>query len=146
MPIRWSLFLIPLAWCAGEAATHVSYVGGTLDGLKPGQEVSIDFGSRDMAGFSVARRQWSVPYRNINQIEYGQKISRNVAAAIVISPLFLLTKKRAHFVTVGYADPDGTQQAIVVRVGKADIRALLASLEARTGLRVTFLDDESRKM
>jgi hypothetical protein len=33
----------------------------------------------------------------------------------------------------------------VLRVDKGDIRSVLAGLEARTGRRVEFLDDEARK-
>ena len=67
-------------------------------------------------------------------------------AAITVSPLFLSNKTRKHFLTLGFTDTTGSQQAIVVRVDKGDIRAVLASLEARTGLRVTYLDDDARRM
>jgi hypothetical protein len=54
-------------------------------------------------------------------------------------------KKRKHFLTVGYTDEDGRQQALVFRVDKNGIRAMLASLEARTGQAVTYQDEEARK-
>ena len=65
--------------------------------------------------------------------------------AVVISPMFLLSKKRKHFVTIGYADDQGKQQALVFRVDKNDIRATLVSLEARTGLKIQYQDQEARK-
>ena len=65
--------------------------------------------------------------------------------AVVISPMFLLSKKRRHFVTIGYADDQGKQQALVFRVDKNDIRATLVSLEARTGLKIQYQDQEARK-
>jgi len=46
--------------------------------------------------------------------------------------------------TIGYTD-QGKQQALVFRVDKSAIRATLATLEARTGLKVTFQDQEARK-
>ena len=52
---------------------------------------------------------------------------------------------RLLFLTVGFSDEQGQQQAMVFRVEKGDVRALLASLEARTGLRVQFQDHEARK-
>jgi hypothetical protein len=48
-------------------------------------------------------------------------------------------------VTLGYVDAQGQQQAVVFRVGKDDIRAVLAALEARSGRRVEYLDNEARK-
>jgi hypothetical protein len=68
-----------------------------------------------------------------------------VAAAVLISPVFLLSKTRKHFVTLGFVDEAGRQQALVLRVGKGDIRSVLAGLEARTGRRIEFLDDNARK-
>ena len=86
-----------------------------------------------------------VPYKRINLLEYGQNANRRIAMAVVISPLFLLSKARKHFLTVGYTDDEGKQQAMVFRVDKGNVRATLASLEARTGLKVQFQDDEARK-
>ena len=65
--------------------------------------------------------------------------------ALVISPILLLSKARKHFLTLGYKDREGNQQALVFRVDKNDVRALLAGLEARTGLKVAYQDDEARK-
>jgi hypothetical protein len=65
--------------------------------------------------------------------------------AVVISPMFLLSKSRKHFLTVGYQDESGHHQALVFRVDKNDIRATLVSLEARTGLKIQYQDEEARK-
>ena len=81
----------------------------------------------------------------MNALEYGQKVDRRYFAAVLISPLFLLSKKREHFLTIGYSDEEGRQQAMIFRVNKADIRAMLVSLEARTGRKIEFQDDDARK-
>jgi hypothetical protein len=86
-----------------------------------------------------------VPYDKVNTLEYGQHVGRRYAEAILISPLFLLSKSRKHFVTVGYTDANGRQQALVLQVGKSDVRAVLAEMEAKTGRRVEVTDDEARK-
>jgi hypothetical protein len=78
-------------------------------------------------------------------VEYGQTVSRRIAEAVLISPLLLLSKSRKHFVTIGYVDEEGKQQALVFRVQKGDIRSVLASLEARTGRRNEYQDNEARK-
>ena len=87
----------------------------------------------------------AIPYQRIETLEYGQSVSRRYAAAVLISPILLLGKSRQHFVTVGYLDSQQNQQAMVLRVGKGDIRSLLAALEARTGRRVEYQDEEARK-
>jgi hypothetical protein len=85
-----------------------------------------------------------VPYERINLLEYGQKVDRRYLAAAFISPLFMLAKKRTHFLTLGFKDDDGEQQALVFRVDKNDIRLTLVALEARTGQEVRFQDEEAR--
>ena len=59
--------------------------------------------------------------------------------------MFLLSKSRKHFLTIGYMDEEGKQQALVFRVDKGGIRSALVSLEARTGLKVQYQDEEARK-
>jgi hypothetical protein len=86
-----------------------------------------------------------IPYDKINLIEYGQEVSRRVMLAWMISPMFLLLKSRKHFLTVGFQDAEGHQQALVLRLDKRVVRSALAALEARSGRTVTFLDADARK-
>ncbi|MCL6546204.1 MAG: hypothetical protein K6T61_13320 [Bryobacteraceae bacterium] len=51
----------------------------------------------------------------------------------------------ANYLAIGYQADDGRQEALLLRVDKDAIRAMLVSLEARTGLRVTYMDEEARK-
>ena len=78
-------------------------------------------------------------------LEYGQKVSRRYIEAVIISPVFLLAKRRTYFLTIGYTDAAGKQQAMVFQVGSKEIRPILVSLEARSGRRVEYQDDEARK-
>ena len=86
-----------------------------------------------------------IPYSKINLIEYGQDVSRRVALAWAVSPIFLLSKAHKHFITSGYTDDEGKQQAIVLRVDKHLVRSALATLEARTGRAVSYQDENARK-
>ena len=86
-----------------------------------------------------------VAYDRVNLVEYGQQVARRLALALVISPVFLLSKSRKHFLTIGYSGEDGKQQAMVFRVDKNSIRPTLAALEARTGLKVQYQDEQARK-
>ncbi len=79
-------------------------------------------------------------------VEYGEKVDRRYLAAVLVSPLFLLAKKRQHFLTtVGYSDEEDHQQALIFKINKDDIRATLVVLEARTGRKVEFQDEDARK-
>jgi len=86
-----------------------------------------------------------VPYDKVNDLEYGQHVGQRYVEAVLISPLFLMSKTRKHYVTVGYVDANGRQQVLVMQVNKGDVRALLAELEGKTGRRLEYTDDEARK-
>ena len=136
------LLMLPMA--AAEPGVKIEIVGGTIAGIaKSGAR--LDFTGNDSLVVQVQKSAIQVPYTKVNTLEYGQNVSRRYAEAILISPVLLLSKSRKHFVTVGYTDADSKQQALVFRVDKGDIRIVLAALEARTGRRVEFQDQEARK-
>jgi hypothetical protein len=129
---------------AGDGA-EADYIGGTVADLRPGtsgRALTTDPGAFVFTAKGITIR---VPYDRINLIEYGQKVDRRLAEAILISPLMILSKKRRHYLTVGFENEAGQQQAMLFRVGKDGIRAMLVSLEARTGRKVTYQDEEARK-
>lgn len=140
------VLVLMAASCIPVAAqSHAEYVGGTAAQFGAGSAGSLEVGDDRFFAFYSKKAQVRVAYDQINLIEYGQQVNRRIAMAIVISPLILLSKSRKHFLTVGYADDAGRQQALVFRIEKGDIRATLVSLEARTGLKVQYQDEEARK-
>ncbi len=129
---------------AGGAGDRVEYVGGTRSDI-PGKDPGlIRVTDRTYFVFASRQVQVKVPFDRINLLEYGQKVDRRYLAAAVISPLFMLAKKREHFLTIGFQDDDGQQQAMVFKVDKNAIRIALVTLEARTGQAVQYQDDEAR--
>jgi hypothetical protein len=136
---------LALSMAAAEPGVKAQFIGGTLSGVSAKSSARVDMTGADALLFRCDKTETSIAYRKINSVEYGQNVSRRYAAAILISPLLLLSKSRKHYVTIGYADAEGKQQALVFRVEKGDIRSLLASLEARTGRRIEYQDDEARK-
>lgn len=124
---------------------RADYIGGTSEAVEPATEGILYTVHPDLLLFQTRKTVIRIPYERINLLEYGQSVSRRYAMAILISPLLLLSKKRAHFLTVGFQDEFGRQQAMVFKVDKKHVRAVLAALEARTGLRVQYQDEEARK-
>jgi hypothetical protein len=129
----------------GNNGSQAQYVGGTISEIPTGCGGRVQAVDDEFFVFSSRNARWRVPYDKINLIEYGQKVDRRYIAAVLISPLFLLAKKRQHFLTVGYSDEENRQQAMVFKVSKDDIRTVLVILEARTGRKVEFQDDDARK-
>jgi hypothetical protein len=129
---------------AARSGTHAEYVGGTRVDIPANNSGDINITDQVYFVFVSKRTKVKVPYERINLLEYGQKVDRRYLAAVIISPLFLLAKKREHFLTVGFQDDEGRQQAMVFRVDKNDVRLTLVALEARTGQRIQYQDDEAR--
>jgi len=137
--------VLPPLLLAGDSGGRARYVGGTVAGLPSKSEGNISMTDEEILLFRSKQATVRVPYNKINTIEYGQRVNRRYAEAVLISPLLLLAKKRKHFLTVGYTDEQGHQQALVFQVSKGAVRSLLVGLEARTGRKVEFQDDEARK-
>ena len=138
------LALLPLLQ-AGENGSRVSYMGGTVAGVPAKSSARIELTGDEALTFSVRDKLIQIPYRDVTTLEYGMHVSRRYMEAVLISPVFLAAKRRSHFLTIGYADLNGKQQAIVLEVGKGEIRPLLVSLEARTGRSVEYQDEDARR-
>jgi len=130
---------------AAEPGTRVSYAGGTASLLKEKTDGILRLSGEEALLFRTRKVTIRVPYDKINLLEYGQNASRRYALAILISPMLLLSKSRRHFVTVGYTDQHGQQQALVFQLPKDAVRTVLAGLEAKTGRRVEYQDNEARR-
>lgn len=140
------LSLVPLALARAEQpGAHVEYIGGTRPDIPANEKGSLHAADEQYLVFYAKHSAIRVSYDRINLLEYGQKVDRRYALAVFVSPVFALSKKRQHFLTVGYLDDKGKEQAIVFKVEKDDIRTILVSLEARTGRKVEFQDEEARK-
>jgi hypothetical protein len=130
---------------AAESGVKAEFIGGTLAGVRAKSGARLDLTIPNALHFQCGAADLHIDYRKIESIEYGQNVSRRYVAAILISPVLLLSKSRRHYVTIGYLDETGAQQALVLRIGKGEIRMVLAALEARTGRRVEYQDAEARK-
>ena len=139
------LVVITILGVGMNAQSRAEYVGGTAAKLESGASGAIQVTDERYFAFYTKKTQVRVAYDHINELQYGQKVDRRLLMAVVISPVFLLSKKRKHLLTVGYTDEEGRHQALVFQVDKNDIRATLASLEARTGVRIQYQDEDARK-
>lgn len=129
---------------AGKSGSRVEYIGGTRGDIPSNNNGEIRVTDETYFVFVSKHTQVKIPYERINLLEYGQKVDRHYIAAAVISPLFMLAKKREHFLTVGFENDNGHQEAMIFRVSQADLRITLVTLEARTGQEVQFQDEEAR--
>jgi hypothetical protein len=153
--------LLPTIALAGLGSKKAAYMGGSMPemgGAKKAIEGELDTTNNDELRFvykdkeSKTLKTASIPYAQILDIEYGQKAGRRVGMAIgttiLLGPLGLLSlfsKKRKHYLTIGYSDKDGKAQAAVFELGKDIVRTTLAIVEKRSGKELQYQDENARK-
>ena len=130
------LVLWPSAPVLGVEGDSVFYVGGTLPGLTDAQEGRLDLSSKAVLRFLGVQEKWETPYSSITKLEYGRKPGRQVAAAIIVSPVWLAAPKRKHFLTLQVKDSNGAVQTGIFELSKARYVSLIADLEERSGVKV----------
>jgi hypothetical protein len=139
-----------IVFCVSAAVGAVGgdkamYVGGTIPGLAEKMEGKLATVSETELTFQAKGAGVAIPYAAISSLEYGQKAGRRVGVAIMISPLALFSKKRKHFLTIGYTDKNGKEQAGVFDLGKDIVRTTLTVLQVRTGKQIEYQDNEACK-
>ena len=139
------LFAYEPAAFAGLGADKTEYVGGTENQIKEGTEGKSSAKDDKSFLFQYKGGALKIPYDQVDDLEYGQKAGRRLGVAIMVIPLALFSKKRKHYLTIGWKDEQDKQHAAVLELGKSVIRTTIATLEARTGKKVDYQDDEARK-
>ena len=139
------LFLFDSATFAGIGSHNTMYVGGTITTIKQETEGKSSTADEKVFVFQYKGGKLEIPYERINELEYGQKAGRRLGLAIVVSPIALLSKKRRHFLTINFLDENEKQQAAVFEIGKDEVRTTLASVQARSGRKIDYQDEEARK-
>jgi len=137
-----ALMLLALALpAAGVDSQKAMYIGGTVSAIKEQTEGVSSTSDEKVYLFDYGTGKLQIPYNRIESLEYGQKVSRRGG----IVSRWVITKKHKHFLTIGYADEKGQEQAAVLELGKDIVRVTLAALEARSGHKIEYEDDEARK-
>jgi hypothetical protein len=141
-------------------ARNAAYFGGTVTAFgdaKDPIEGRLDTSNEEALVFTpddkdFGGKTFSIPYKEIVDLEYGQKAGRRVGAAVATTVLLgpvglvsLFSKKRKHFLTIGFKDDAGKDQVAVMELGKDVVRTTLAIVQTRSGKEIEYQDDEARK-
>jgi len=124
---------------------EVKYVGGTIATLPSGTEGQVDSADAKVLRFHSSKGKFEIPYDTITSIEYGQKAGRRLGVAIMISPIALLSKKRKHYLSIGYKDSNDVSQGVVLELSKKMPRLIITVIEARSGVKCEYDSEEARK-
>jgi hypothetical protein len=129
------------------------YVGGTIAAFKEAVNGKWDLDEK-AAVFTAEKGagQVTIPFDKIDTLEYGQKVGRRLGAAtagaFIVSPVFLFllfSKKRKHFLSIGFTDEEGKKQGAVFELAKGIVKESLTTLEAKSGKKVEYESDDAKK-
>jgi hypothetical protein len=150
MPATVALVLIgvllwPPVMTAAVRGNEAMYVGGTIAALGPDTEGRLDTSDGKMIRFTSAKGGFEIPYDGITSLEYGQKAGRRLGVALATTMWALMSKKRRHFMTIGFKDANDQPQGVVLELPKGTPRFVIAILEARSGVKCDYESEEARK-
>lgn len=123
---------------------EVMYVGGTVPDLPEATEGTMDIKQPEKMVFYSGKGEFEIPYKSVKTLEYGQKAGRRVGVAIVITVWALFSKKRKHFLTIGYDDAQGNPQGVVLEIAKGRAKTFITVIEARSGKKVEYESAEAK--
>jgi hypothetical protein len=130
---------------AAVRGDEVMYVWGTTKAIPDKSEGRLDTSNETFAKFVAKNGSLTISYKGITSLEYGQKAGRRVGAVLAVSLIALFTRKRRHYLTVGYTDEQGKRQGAIFEIAKGRVRAVAVAFETRSGKKINFESDEARK-
>jgi len=117
----------------------VEYFPPKAEGQKKGAEpvkghVIFDK-ERKMIEFQDHKGQMivTIPYDRIKSLLYEKTSKPRYTEAILISPFFLFSKTKKHFLTIQYSDPAGAGAFCMIHMDKSNASDIVNTAEAETG-------------
>ena len=136
---------VPSFALAAVRGKEVMYVGGTVVGLPEATEGELDTSDSKVLRFSSGKGSFEIPYEGVTSLEYGQKAGRRLGVAIAITVWALFSKKRKHFLTVGFKDANDRPQGVVLELPKGTPKSIITVIETRSGVKCEYESEEARK-
>ena len=140
-----ALLLVEPLCLAAVTGRQVMYVGGTVPELPEGTIGKLETKSDKVFVFESPKGRFEIAYENVTSLEYGQKVGRRLGVALTISIWALLSKKRKHFLTIGYTDDNDKAHGVVLEIPKGTAKSFITILEVRSGKKVEYESEEAKK-
>ncbi|MBS1821400.1 MAG: hypothetical protein JST61_05430 [Acidobacteria bacterium] len=143
--------MVPSFAIAADNGYKVTYDGGSLQDVKPGNSVQLVIEPTTIKVKQAKNDLVSIPASSVTEISYGQDVHRRIGAAIglaVVSfgvgALMALTKSKKHYVGLTWADGD-KKGGFAMQCDKNEYRGILAALEGITGKKAVNSDNMTVK-
>jgi hypothetical protein len=138
--------LLPVTVFASDSGSKIVYDGGSLQGVKAGNEVKLYIEGDKIRVMNGKEEAGVIPASAVTEISYGLDVHRRVGTAIGIGvftfglgAFMLLSKSKKHFIGLTW-DDNGKRGGLAFQADKNDYRGLLAGLEGVTGKKAVDSD------
>ena len=84
----------------------------------------------------------SIKFDAIKDMTYEKASKPRMTEAVLISPLFLLSNSKKHYLTFQYTDESGEGKYAIIHLDKSNAREAVACAEAQTGKKVEQIDEK----
>lgn len=84
----------------------------------------------------------SIPYGQVKSLFYEQASKPRYTEAVFISPMFLLTHSKKHYLTIQYTDANGVGQYAIVQLDKKNAQDAVAAAQAEIGKNVERVEEK----
>lgn len=85
---------------------------------------------------------FTIGYDSVKSILYEQAATPRYAAAVLVSPLFLLSNSKKHYLTIQYTSETGDTRFVIVRLDKNTARQAVSTAESETGHKVEQVEQK----
>jgi hypothetical protein len=84
----------------------------------------------------------SIPYAQVKSLLCEQASKPRYTEAVLISPMFLLTHSKKHYLTIQYTDANRAGQFAIVLLDKKNAKRAVAAAQAETGKNVDRAEEK----
>lgn len=124
--------VIPGITVWAEETADVTYMSGTVPGIKEGVAGKLDTTVADDLKFQAGAVEFSIPYAKVTRIEYRERNRFRLGVAATIAVGIVKARHKVHTVTVTWNDDKDIANVVTLEMPKGRAAALLSVLRART--------------
>jgi len=133
--------LFATACFAQEKIDHAEYLKSATTGKKKGEAVkgvvSFEQGQKVVQFVdNHGATDFTIGYGSISSMLYEQTAKPRYAEGLLIAWPLMLTKSKAHYLTIHYSGDGGTPEFVIIHLDKSNYQQALAIAETETGKKV----------
>jgi hypothetical protein len=134
----------------GEATSTTQFEGAQYSMKMPDEKKTkqvdgtliLDSSAKAARFVAKSKTEVEIPYGSITSLLYERTATPRYSAAILVSPLFLFSKSKKHYLTIQYKNGEGKGQFALIRFDKKNWQSAVAAVEAQTGIKVERVEEK----